>query len=177
MPATDLPVHAPSGDQGKLPEFTFRREANVPALRRDLKIIRVSFRLRKAWVVKDPLALQYYRWGEREHRLAMSLDGKRSLSQITEDLRKTHPEMRVEKSDLQTTLNLFLLTGLLQTEATAARQLHENVKQRKAARLRKTKWLGIASKPRFSIRISSCFACQGGSPLSGRAVRCSCFLP
>ena len=146
MPATDLPVHAPSGDQGKLPEFTFRREANVPALRRDLKIIRVSFRLRKAWVVKDPLALQYYRWGEREHRLAMSLDGKRSLSQITEDLRKTHPEMRVEKSDLQTTLNLFLLTGLLQTEATAARQLHENVKQRKAARLRKTKWLGIASK-------------------------------
>lgn len=146
MQAVELPDQLPSGEPGPQKEFTFRRETRLPALRRDLNITRVSFRRRNAWVVKDPVALQYYRWGEREHRLAMLLDGKHTLSQIAEEMRRAHPNVTVEETDLQTTLNLFLLTGLLQTEATAARRLHQDVKERKAARIRKTRWLGIASK-------------------------------
>lgn len=146
MPATEAPAAPPSTSPAETPQFSFRREGGIPALRSDLNITQVSFRRRKAWVVKDPVSLQYFRWGEKEHRLAMLLDGKRSLAQIAEEMRRACPGQTIEESSLQATLNLFLLTGLLHTEATTAQRLHQNIRERRAARLRKMRWLAIASK-------------------------------
>jgi len=142
MAATKAPAHVPPGAPG----FTFRRAAGLPALRGDLKIIQVSFRRRPAWVVKDPVSLQYFRWGEREHRLAMLLDGRRNFAQIAGEMGRAEPEGQISEENLEATLKMFLATGLLQTEASAARELHDNVRRYKAARRRKTRWLGLASK-------------------------------
>lgn len=137
---------APEPPHASGPGFSFRREAGLPALRHDLKITQISFRRRPAWVVKDPVSLQYFRWGEREHRLAMLLDGKRSLAQVAEEMQRAYPATAITEQGLEATVKMFLVTGLLQTEAATARELHENVRQHKAARRRKTRWLALASK-------------------------------
>lgn len=126
--------------------FQFRREAGLPALRSDLKITQVSFRRRPGWVVKDPVSLQYYRWGAREHRLAMLLDGKRNLPQIAEEMQRTFPDGKFDEDNLQSILRLFLVAGLLQTSAGTAQELHNNSRRSKEERRRKTRWLSLAGK-------------------------------
>jgi putative peptide zinc metalloprotease protein len=57
-----------------------------PRLRRHLRFMRHETGGTVAWVVKDPVALKYFRFGQIEAWLMQQMDGTRSLQQICDDL-------------------------------------------------------------------------------------------
>ena len=57
-----------------------------PRLRRHLRFMRHETGGTVAWVVKDPVALKYFRFGQIEAWLMQQMDGTRSLQQICDEL-------------------------------------------------------------------------------------------
>lgn len=79
--------------------------------RRDLDVVQVTFQ-GVAWrIVKDPVALQHHRLREDHYRVLELLDGKRSLEDIRDVIRKEHPTVYHSLRDLQQ-----LITELHQQE-------------------------------------------------------------
>lgn len=128
-------------------DFRFRESlANLPPLRSDLKITPVTMRGRHAYVVKDPVSLKYFRWGEKERHLATLLDGKKSGHQILESMQRAFPDDDLDANDLQFLINQFLGAGLLLTDGSTAQKLHHaQHSQLKKAKLKKL-WITIPSK-------------------------------
>ena len=128
-------------------DFRFRESlANLPPLRSDLKITPVTMRGRHAYVVKDPVSLKYFRWGEKERHLATLLDGKKSGHQILESMQRAFPDDDLDANDLQFLINQFLGAGLLLTDGSTAQKLHHSQhSQLKKAKLKKL-WITIPSK-------------------------------
>ena len=125
--------------------FSFRPETGLPALRRDLQITQVSYRRRRSWVVKDPVSLRYYRWGEWDYRVAKLLDGKRRIEEIASDLSRAF-DREVDSEQVRTTVNNLLSTGLLRNTGTVARRLHESRSEMVRKKKKKTRFLVLASK-------------------------------
>jgi putative peptide zinc metalloprotease protein len=129
----------------KQASFSFRPENGVPALRRDLNITQVSYRRRRNWVVKDPASLRYFRWGEWDYRVARLLDGKRQLEEITAELSRSLGT-EIDPDQVRQTVNNMLGAGLLRSNGTVARRLHESQRDTERKKKRKTRWLALASK-------------------------------
>lgn len=125
--------------------FSFRPETGLPALRRDLQITQVSYRRRRSWVVKDPVSLRYYRWGEWDYRVAKLLDGKRRIEEIASDLSRAF-DREVDSDQVMATVNNLLSTGLLRNTGTVARRLHESRNEMVRKKKKKTRFLVLASK-------------------------------
>src|SRR5205823_12162443 len=53
-------------------------------MRPDLQVTRQSYQGREYSVIKDPLALKYYRFEDEEYALLSLLDGQSSLDQVRE---------------------------------------------------------------------------------------------
>jgi putative peptide zinc metalloprotease protein len=129
----------------KQASFSFRPENGVPALRRDLNITQVSYRRRRNWVVKDPASLRYFRWGEWDYRVARLLDGKRQLEEITAELSRSLGT-EVDPDQIMQTVNHMLGAGLLRSNGTVARRLHESQRDTERKKKKKTRWISLASK-------------------------------
>lgn len=129
----------------KKASFSFRPENGVPALRRDLNITQVSYRRRRNWVVKDPASLRYFRWGEWDYRVARLLDGKRQLEEITAELSRSLGA-EIDPDQVRQTVNHMLGAGLLCSNGTVARRLHESQRDTERKKKKKTRWLALASK-------------------------------
>jgi putative peptide zinc metalloprotease protein len=125
--------------------FSFRPDTGLPALRRDLQITQVSYRRRRSWVVKDPVSLRYYRWGEWDYRVAKLLDGKRRIEEIASDLSRAF-DREVDSDQVMATVNNLLSTGLLRNTGTVARRLHESRNEMVRKKKKKTRFLVLASK-------------------------------
>lgn len=76
-------------------------------MRADLIVKRQCYEGRDCWVIKDPIAMKYFRFEEEEYRLLTMIDGKASPEQIK---RKFEFDFSPQKIELQ---ELFQLVGML----------------------------------------------------------------
>ena len=76
-------------------------------MRADLVVKRQCYEGRDCWVVKDPIAMKYFRFEEEEYRLLTMIDGHISPEQIK---RKFEYDFSPQKLELQ---ELFQLVGML----------------------------------------------------------------
>jgi len=128
------------------PVLNFRAERGIPSLRRDLRISAHSFRKNRSYVVKDPISLKYYRWGEREYFISRLLNGRHNIETILQRLQKAFPGQRLDTKTVETCINQFLLSGLLETDAATAHRIHVLTRSRMEEAERKSRLLSILSK-------------------------------
>lgn len=139
------PAPQPSENQGA--EFHFRDSAaKLPAIRGDLKITSLSVLGRSAYVVKDPVALKYFRWGERERHLASLLDGEKTGQRVLGEMQRAFPDDDYDSRDLELSIQQFLSAGLLLTDGTLAQKLHHNQRALLKKAHRSKLWLTIPGK-------------------------------
>jgi putative peptide zinc metalloprotease protein len=126
--------------------FNFSEEKPVLALRKDLKITPITMRGRRMYFVKDPIALKYFRWGEREYHLAMLLDGKRRGHELIEAMARTFPADRSGKEEVERIVNQLLGAGLLKTDGHVARLLERKTRDHVRQAARRKRWLTLPGK-------------------------------
>lgn len=142
----NLTAEQPGQSEPAESNYQFGPSVTVPAMRPDLVIVEAPLRGRRNFVVKDPISLKYYRWGERERRLAELLDGTRAAGEVLAILQREFPDQGFEEETLQLMMNQFLSAGLLVTDGTVAQTIyHRQSRQIKSAKL-KTLWLSIPGK-------------------------------
>lgn len=127
-------------------DLNFRSTRGLPSLRRDIRISRHSFRKHCSYVVKDPISLKYYRWGEREYFISRLLDGSNNIETILLRLQKEFPAQRLDNKTVETCINQFLLSGLLETDAATAHRIHVSTRKRMDEAEKKGRLLSILSK-------------------------------
>ncbi len=137
---------APESKESEKSDFRFGPSSRLPMLRKDLKITEAPLRGRSNYIVKDPVSLRYYRWGEKERRLASMLDGQRSSAEVLNAMRKEFPEEELCEEDIQTRMHQFLGAGLLITDWTIAQRIYHNQKELIRKSHLKKLWLTIPSK-------------------------------
>jgi putative peptide zinc metalloprotease protein len=110
--------------------------AALPRLRGDLKISRQIYRGKVSYIVKDPLALRYYRMGALEMAFGELMDGVRSMREILPLLQRNFPWEPVDFTRLEDIFLLFFHLSLLHSDplmvtrvydATSARSKKQNV--------------------------------------------------
>ena len=87
------------------PNELFGADTVLPRLRSDLVISPQKYRGTTSFVVKDPIALRYYRLGAYELHVAGLLDGKRTLAGVTDALQRQFPD---RAADPQTVLRILM---------------------------------------------------------------------
>jgi putative peptide zinc metalloprotease protein len=100
--------------------------------RRDLKFQETQFQGESWQVVKDPLALQYYRLRENELRVLELLDGTRSINELLVQIRIEFPTIPTSCRDLQLLITDLSRKGLIRSSRTgrAPQILGENSRRR-----------------------------------------------
>ncbi|HUG90829.1 MAG TPA: hypothetical protein VML55_08355 [Planctomycetaceae bacterium] len=77
-------------------------ERPVPLVaRRDLTIDEAEYQGVRYRIVKDPVALDYYRLDPEQYRILTWLDGRRSLEQIRREFQQEFPTRRARLADIQ----------------------------------------------------------------------------
>lgn len=90
--------------------LTLRRRADV--------VIEESvFQQERSWILKDPVALKYYRLQEPEYEAYKMIDGVNSYSQIKQHLERSFPEMKIRIEDVYALVNSLHKNGLLLSDA------------------------------------------------------------
>ena len=106
-------------------EARFDYEASLPRLRSDLKISRQVYRNKISYVIKDPVALRYYRIGELEMCFGGLMNGKRTMKEIMERIRLEFPWEPVDLTRLEETFRLFFQLSLLQADPVLATRVYD----------------------------------------------------
>lgn len=86
-------------------------------VRPDLKARRQRYQGRQYWVVKDPVALQYFRFEEEEFAILQMLDGESSLDEIAERFAAEFPPQTIRTEELQQFIGMLHRSGLVLTDA------------------------------------------------------------
>ena len=112
--------------------LTLRRRADV--------VIEESvFQQERSWVLKDPVALKYYRLQEPEYEAYMMIDGVNSYSQIKQHLQRRFPEMKIRIEDVYALANSLHKNGLLLSDAAGQdqplKQRHQKELKQKGLKL------------------------------------------
>ena len=81
--------------------------------RGDLEISTTRFQGETSWIVKDPIALKYFRLREAEHMILALLDGRHSYDDIRRALVQKFPNKKFEVRDIQNLAESFHTNGLL----------------------------------------------------------------
>ena len=71
------------------------------SLREDLQVQTQSYLGRQYWIVKDPIALKYYRFEEEEYLLLSWADGQTSLEQMQRRLESRFAPQKKTVSEIQ----------------------------------------------------------------------------
>ncbi len=113
------------------------RRKQVRLLRRgDLAINEAKYEGRTYFVVKDPVALRYYRFKEQEHFLLQLMDGKHTLDQAQKDFEKRFRPDRLTLEDLEQFGQQLLQAGLVQNDSPqSGKQLFDQRKKRRRMEL------------------------------------------
>lgn len=83
--------------------------------RSDLEITEGEFQCERCWIVKDPIALKYYRLRGPEYFVFERLDGDRSLNQIKQEIDSRFPLNNFSTRDLNSVIASFHQNGLTLT--------------------------------------------------------------
>src|SRR5438128_4742841 len=114
-----------------------RRKKVRLRLRRDLSITEQRYEGRTYWVVKDPVALRYYRFKEQEYFLLGYMDGEFTLDDAQKQFEKRFRPERLTLEDLEGFAQQLLTAGLAQNESPqAGKQLFDRRKKR-----RRSEWM------------------------------------
>lgn len=81
--------------------------------RADLTIERIFYQGAGSWVIKDPVALQYFRFQPEQYKILNLLDGERSLEQIREEFHREFPTVRLTLEEVQNLITDLHRTGLV----------------------------------------------------------------
>jgi putative peptide zinc metalloprotease protein len=112
----------------------FRSSTTRPVnLRRrgDLDVTRQVYQGQAWWVVKDPIALHYFRFRPEEYALLDMLDGSRSLEQLKERFEAEFPPRRITVEELARFVSTLHRSGLvIGDRAGQGPQLFERRRQR-----------------------------------------------
>ncbi len=90
--------------------------------RADLTMERIFYQGLSYWVIKDPVALAYYRLQEEQYHILQLLDGKRSLEDLREEFQKAFPTLRPTLADLRSLALDLHQKGLVYSERTGQAQ-------------------------------------------------------
>ena len=85
--------------------------------RADLAISASHFQGERSWIVKDPLAMKYFRLRDTEHRVLKLLDGKHSLAKIKSNLSAAFPQHTFDTKQIQQLIQSFHANGLCLSQA------------------------------------------------------------
>ncbi len=86
-------------------------------VRPDLRARRQRYQGRTYWVVKDPVALQYFRFEEEEFAILQMLDGESSLDEIAEQFEQDFPPQTIRSEELQQFIGMLHRSGLVIADA------------------------------------------------------------
>lgn len=81
--------------------------------RADLSVRAIHYMGANYWVVKDPIALKYFRFQPEQYKILTLLDGKRNLEQIRDEFHKEFPTVRLTVQDVQNLITDLHRTGLV----------------------------------------------------------------
>ncbi|QEG21315.1 site-2 protease family protein [Mariniblastus fucicola] len=111
-------------------------------VRADLVANRQCYEGRDCWVVKDPIAMKYFRFEEEEYRLLQMIDGEASPDQIK---RKFEHDFSPQKINLQ---ELFQLVGMLYRNSllvSDAPEQGESLRHRAAETEKAKRWQSLTN--------------------------------
>lgn len=124
------------------------RSAPLPPARRDLQISPQIYLGQTVYIVKDPLALTYFRLAPAERMVLRHLDGQHSADQIAEIVRDRHPDYELDADAVLKFFSMLQAQGLiLSRDAAHAERL------RKASRMKRRKYRRAASMNFLFIRV------------------------
>lgn len=108
--------------------------------RDDLSYTRQKYQGREYNVVKDPLALKYYRFEDEEFELFQMLDGTRSADEIKRAFERRFAPQKITLGELQQFIGMLFSNSLLVSNAPGQgvqlnKRGHENKKKRRLAAL------------------------------------------
>ena len=113
-----------------------RRKLVRLRVRSDLGITPQKYEGRTCYVVKDPVALRYYRFNDQEFFVVQHFDGKHTLEETQKEFEKKFRPHRLTLEDLEHFAQQLLTAGLVQHEtAQAGKQLYD--KRRKQHRMQR----------------------------------------
>ncbi len=103
-------------------------------MRPDLQMRKQRYQGRVYWVVKDPIALQYFRFEEEEFAILKMLDGVSSLEEIAERFEEKFPPQTIRVEELQQFVGTLHRSGLVIADAPGQ---GEQLKRRRDERVKK----------------------------------------
>ena len=110
------------------------------AARRDLIVEQIAYQGLGYWIIKDPVALAYYRLQNEQYHILKLLDGKRSLEDIRDEFQKEFPTLRPGLSDLRSLALDLHHKGLVYSERPGqARTLIEKAREKR----KKSMWSAV----------------------------------
>lgn len=86
-------------------------------VRPDLQAKQHRYQGRVYWVVKDPVALQYFRFEEEEFAILQMLDGESSLDEIADRFEARFPPQTIRTEELQQFIGMLHRSGLVIADA------------------------------------------------------------
>jgi putative peptide zinc metalloprotease protein len=101
----------------------FTAHTVLPPLRPDLIISPQRFHGHTNYVIKDPVALRYYRIGQQELYLAGLLNGQRTLADVTEQMQKRFPEAEFDEDKVVSILTYFVKLSFFHLSGAQGQQL------------------------------------------------------
>jgi len=82
-------------------------------VRTDLRETKHTYQGRTYWIIKDPLALKYFRFYPEEHFLLHAFDGRSSLDEIQQRFEADFPPQKTSAEDLQQFIGRLHESGLV----------------------------------------------------------------
>lgn len=114
-------------------------------VRPDLESKKQRYQGRVYWVVKDPVALQYFRFEEEEFAILAMLDGESSLDEIAHEFERRFPPQKIRVEELQQFVGTLHRSGLVITDSPGqGDQLKKRRDEKKGSEL-KQKFTNILS--------------------------------
>ena len=110
-------------------------------VRADLAISQSHFQGERSWIVKDPLAMKYFRLRDAEHCVLQSLDGGHSLADIKSNLSAAFPQHTFDTKQIQQLIQSFHANGLCVADAAG----QANPLERRERKTRRQKLVNLAS--------------------------------
>ncbi len=132
-------------------------------MRPDLEVKTQEYQGRQCWIVKDPLALKYYRFEEQEFAILEMLDGTASLDSLRDQFQRRFAPQRITSRELHHLIGLLHRSGLLLAEtygqgdqlAARAAQRHKQLLLGKLSNLLAIRFRGI-DPDRWLTRLDRC---------------------
>ncbi|MDA1212845.1 MAG: HlyD family efflux transporter periplasmic adaptor subunit, partial [Planctomycetota bacterium] len=111
-------------------------------VRDDLVTQRIRYQGEGYWVIKDPVALSYYRLQPAQYHALTLLDGTRSLEQLRELLRREFPSLHLTLAEIQHLVTDLHQKGLVYSQRTGQ---GANLLQQRRNKRKKKIWATLAN--------------------------------